>query len=96
MKDTNAIEKAIIDKSKQEIALIVSEFISDVQSKLRNKYNTCSFYTVNHPNTNDPRKITVMGEHELLKLLCAMLEEGHMKAMVNKKSKELLNKLELI
>jgi len=36
------------------------------------------------------------GDHELMKALCATLEEGHIKAMVNKKSKELLNKLELI
>ena len=36
------------------------------------------------------------GDQELMKVLCATLEEGHMKAMVNKKSKELLNKLELI
>ena len=36
------------------------------------------------------------GDQELMKVLCATLEEGHMEAMVNKKSKELLNKLDLI
>jgi hypothetical protein len=94
MKDTNAIEKAIIDKSKQEIAIIVADFITNVNTKLRNKYNTCSFYYIKHPKSE--LKQMFSGDHELMKALCATLEEGHMKAMVNKKSKELLNKLELI
>jgi len=94
MKDTNAIEKAIIDKSKQEIAIIVADFITNVNTKLRNKYNACSFYYIKHPNSE--LKQMFSGDHELMKALCATLEEGHMKAMVNKKSKELLNTLELI
>jgi methionyl-tRNA synthetase len=94
MKDTNAIENAIIERSKQEIAMIVGNFITDVNTKLRNKYNACSFYYVKHPNSE--LKQMFSGDHELMKALCATLEEGHMKAMVNKKSKELLNKLELI
>jgi len=94
MKDTNAIEKAIIEKSKQEIAMIVGSFITDVNTKLRNKYNECSFYYIKHPKSE--LKQMFSGDQELMKVLCAMLEEGHMKAMVNKKSKELLNKLELI
>jgi hypothetical protein len=93
MTSTNAIEKAIIEKSKQEIAMIVADFITDVNNKLRNKYNTCSFYYIKHPTSTS---LMFSGDHELMKALCATLEEGHMKAMVNKKSKELLNKLELI
>ena len=96
MKDTNAVERAIIERSKQEIAMIVGNFITDVNTKLRNKYNACSFYYVKHPKSDDNRQVQIIGDHELMKALCATLEEGHMKAMVNKKSKELLNKLELI
>ena len=94
MKDTNAIEKAIIERSKQEIAMIVGNFITDVNTKLRNKYNACSFYYIQHPKSELRQMFT--GDHELMRALCTTLEEGHMKAMVNKKSKELLNKLELI
>lgn len=96
MKDTNAIEKAIIERSKQEIAMIVGNFITDVNTQLRNKYNSCSFYNIKHPNSDDDRRLQVAGDYELMKVLCNTLEEGHMKTMVNKKSKELLNKLDLI
>ncbi len=95
MRDTNAIEKAIIERSKQEIAMIVGDFITDVNTKLRNKYNECSFYHVTHLEDED-RQIPVMGSNQLMRVLCTMLEKGHMNTMVNKKSKELLNKLDLI
>ena len=34
--------------------------------------------------------------HELTKVLCNMLEKGHGEAMLSRKTKELLNKLEIM
>jgi len=48
MKDTNAIEKAIIDKSKQEIAIIVVTLILSLEiSTMHVAFTTSSIQTVN-------------------------------------------------
>ena len=92
MKDTNAIEKAINRKIRVEVEVIVDKFLHDVQIKLRDKYNAVSFYDIIQDNT----KIFVQGTPELKKILVRMLVQGHGEAMLSRKSKELLDKLEIL
>jgi len=97
MKDTNAIEKAIRQKCKQELESIVNNFINELETKIRGEYNSCSFYELKHPNAvSDKRGFNVMGTEQLKTVLNNMLITGHIDSMLNVKSRELIKKLELI
>ena len=96
MKDTNAIEKAINRKIEVEIEVIVDKFLHDIQIKLRDKYNAVSFYDIIKDNSQDSTKILVHGMLQLKNILVRMLRQGHGEAMLSKKSKELLDKLEIL
>ena len=98
MKDTNAIEKAINQKIRVEVEEIVDKFLHDVQIKLRDKYNAVSFYDLVKDNTEVGKadKIFVNGMPQLKNILVRMLIQGHGEAMLDKKSRELLNKLEIL
>ena len=95
MKDTNAIEKALKKKVDREIELIVDSFVNEIQTKLKDKYNS-------NPNYYDFKKPTkdesffVQATSGLTTVLNRMLREAHGEAMLNVKSKELINKLDLI
>ncbi len=95
MKDTNAIEKAINQKIRVEVEEIVDKFLHDIQIKLRDKYNAVSFYDLIKDSQN-PIKIFVHGMPQLKNILVRMLIQGHGEAMLDKKSRELLNKLEIL
>ena len=94
MKDTNAIDKAIRQKCEKEIWFIVDNFLNEIETKLRGKYNNSSFYYLNSPNSKV--KFTVMGMEQLKTVLNGMLIESHIEAMLSVKSQELIKKLELI
>ncbi len=94
MTSTNAIEKALQQKIAEEIRTEVKAFVSNIQQKFRTPYNDCSFYDISKTNSDD-RSFCIQF-HEMETLLCRMLHSGHEDAMLKKKSKELLNKLELI
>ena len=98
MKDTNAIEKAIRQKCKQELESIVNNFINELETKIRGEYNSCSFYELKHANASDKdrRGFNVMGTEQLKTVLNNMLITGHIDSMLNVKSRELIKKLELI
>ncbi len=97
MKDTNAIEKAIRQKIRIEIEEIVDKFLHDVQVKLRDKYNNVSFYDITKDSGNGiKQEVSVHGMHQLKNILIRMLLKGHTEAMLSKKSKELLDKLEIL
>jgi hypothetical protein len=96
MKDTNAIEKAINKKIEVEIEEIVDRFLHDIQIKLRDKYNAVSFYDIIKDNSQNSTKIFVHGMPQLKNILVRMLRQGHGEAMLNRKSKELLDKLEIL
>ena len=96
MKDTNAIDKAIRQKCKQELESIVSNFINEIETKIRGEYNSCSFYELKHANASDKRGFNVMGTEQLKTVLNNMLITGHIDSMLSVKSRELMKKLELI
>ncbi len=65
MKDTNAIDKAIRQKCRQELESIVNNFINEIENKIRGEYNSCSFYELKHANVSDKRGFNVMGIEQL-------------------------------
>ena len=95
MKDTNAIEKALKERVSAECREIVDDFISDLE-KLSNKYGGSMFYDFYESNANDARHFMVDGTHRVTNVLHKMILDNHGDAMLKQKSKELLNKLDLI
>ena len=97
MKDTNAIDKAIRQKCKQELESIVNNFINEIETKIRGEYNSCSFYELKHDRDNSSKRgFNVMGTEQLKTVLNNMLVTGHIDSMLSVKSRELIKKLELI
>jgi len=95
MNSTNAIEKALQQKISTECREIVDRFIVDLK-KLSDKYGGTMFYDFKESNASDARTFMVDGTHKVSNVLHRMILDNHGKSMLNYKSKELLNKLELI
>ena len=93
MKDTNAIEDAIRSKCKKELELIVSNFMNELEIKIRGEYNAANYYDFQGPNKKD--SFHVMGTVQLTNVLNNMLYSAHLESMVTVKSKELVSKLQL-
>ena len=95
MNSTNAIEKALKERISAECREIVNDFISDLE-KLSKKYGASSFYDFKkHPGQSE-YEFMVQGTHGVTEVLHRMLLDSHGGHMLKYKSKELLNKLELI
>ena len=95
MNSTNAIEKALQQKISAECREIVDKFIADLE-KLSNKYGGTMFYDFKKNNSEDNYVFMVQGTHGVTEVLHRMLLDNHGNYMLKYKSKELLNKLELI
>jgi len=95
MNSTNAIEKALQQKISAECREIVDKFIVDLE-KLSNKYGGTMFYDFKKDSSSDARKFMVQGTHGVTSVLHRMILDNHGNSMLKYKSKELLNKLELI
>ena len=95
MKDTNEIEKALKERVNAECRAIVDDFVSDL-IKLQKKYGGCSFYDFKKDRSEDTREFMVTGTHGVTEVLHRMLLDNHGSHMLKYKSKELLNKLDLI
>ena len=96
MNSTNAIEKALKQKISAECREIVDKFIADLK-KLDNKYGGATmFYDFKKDNSSDAREFMVQGTHGVTEVLHRMILDNHGSGMLKFKSKELLNKLELI
>ena len=93
MKDTNAIEKALQSKINEEVSVIVEDFIAEL-NKLANKYGGSNFYDFKKPYYD--YEFMVDGVSGVKEVLHKMILDNHGSAMLKYKSKELLNKLELI
>ena len=91
MKSTNAIEKAIKKKINNEIEEIVDDFIQDLKNKIQ-PYGGSSFYRFKFKNY----ETELMHDYEVKKSLIELIKENHGDSMLNVKSNELLNKLELL
>ena len=95
MKDTNAIEKALKKKVDREIELIVDSFVNTIEIQLRTKYNSNrNYYDLEKPSKDE--SFFVQGTTGLTTVLNKMLRVAHGEDMLNVKSKELINKLDLI
>jgi len=95
MKDTNAIEKALKERVSAECREIVDDFISDLE-KLSNKYGGTMFYDFKKDKSSDTYEFMVQGTHGVTEVLHRMILDNHGNSMLKYKTKELLNKLELI
>ena len=93
MKDTNAIEKALKNKIDFEVENIVRGFINEL-TKLYDTYGGTSWYNI-VDNTQE-KEITSLSKERVRTILQRMIKENHGEAMLNKKSKELLAKLEIL
>jgi|3_EtaG_2_1085321.scaffolds.fasta_scaffold271541_2 hypothetical protein len=96
MKDTNAIEKALKKKIELEIKEVVDDIVATIDTKFRKKYNDISFYDFHKPGAEDYSGNFHVHATQLSKVLCNMLEKGHGEAMLSRKTRELLNKLEIM
>ena len=95
MKTTNAIEKALQAKINEEVSVIVENFIADL-NKLSDKYGGSSFYDFTESNASDARTFMVSGTTKVKNVLHRMILDNHGDAMLRQKSKELINKLDLV
>ena len=95
MKTTNAIEKALQVKINEEVNVIVESFITDLK-KLKDKYGGSMFYDLKESNESDARSFMVDGAHKVSGVLHRMILDNHGDAMLREKSKELINKLDLV
>lgn len=95
MNSTNAIEKALQQKISAECREIVDKFIVDL-NKLSNKYGGTMFYDFAKDRGKDAPQFHVQGAHGVTEVLHRMVLTNHGGHMLKYKSKELLNKLELI
>ena len=95
MKDTNAIEKALMQKIDSECREIVDKFVYDLK-ELSNKYGGSMFYDFKKAASDDVPSFTVNGTNGVTNVLHRMILDNHSENMLRYKSKELLNKLDLI
>jgi len=95
MKDTNAIEKALLNKVNAELKEVVSSFIDSVK-KL--KGNKSQYFDLKDPSSyhNHKQQITCITLSAVETILFNMLKDNFSQNMLNKKSKELLAKLEIL
>lgn len=95
MKDTNAIEKALNEKVKRELRDIVDRFTDDIR-KISDKYGGNIFYDFEQSSYNEGVKFHVDEIAKVNGVLHRMLMNNHGEHMLKHKSKELINKLDLI
>jgi neutral trehalase len=89
MKDLNQVQNALEEKAKNEVKQIVENFIKEVD-KMNDKYNGLRMF-----HLGSDKKI-FCDIDDLEKILNNALMERHGEYIVKYKTKELLNKLELI
>jgi len=93
MKDTNAIEKALKKKIDLEVSAIVASFISQLQD-LYDIYGGTSYYDI--VCNSQEKEITSLTKERVRTILQEMIKENHGEAMLAKKTKQLLAKLEIL
>ena len=95
MKDTNQVQQALEGKAKKELQKVVDEFQISL-NKLNSTYRSPTSYTMSESRSTDAKVFSYVTSADLEQILHDMLVEAYLKPMVNKKTRELLNKLELI
>jgi len=95
MKDTNQVQEALESKAKKELGVVVDKFVISL-NKLNSTYRQPSSYRMREDRSEDAQVFQYVRPGCLENILHDMLVEAYLKPMVNKKTAELLNKLELI
>ena len=95
MKDTNQVQEALESKAKKELEVVVDKFVISL-NKLNSTYRQPSSYRMREDRSEDAQVFQYVRPGCLENILHDMLVEAYLKPMVNKKTAELLNKLELI
>ena len=95
MKDTNQVQKALETKAKKELQRIVDEFSISL-NKLNRTYRQPSHYNMKENHSEESKEFSYVRPGCLERILHDMLVDAYLESMVNKKTKELLTKLELL
>ena len=95
MKDTNQVQKALESKAKKELQKVVDEFVISL-NKLDSTYRQPVHYHMTENRSTDAKVFEYVRSASLENILKDMLVHAYLEPMVNKKTQELLNKLELI
>ena len=95
MNDTNQVQKALESKAKKELQSIVDEFVISL-NKLNSTYRQPTSYKMRENRGNDAKKFDYVRPGCVDTILHDMLVEAYLEPMVNKKTQELLTKLELL
>ncbi len=95
MKDTNQVQKALESKAKKELQRHVDQFIISL-NELNNKYRPPNMYCMKESRSEGAKEFSYIRPGAVENILKDMLVEAYLEPMVNKKTQELLNKLELI
>lgn len=91
MKDLNQVQSALEVKAKDEIKKIVTNFMRDVNAMER-KYGADSVFNMGGKNNS----LGLYNIDSFERVITQTLIERHIEYIVRHKTKELLNKLELI
>jgi thiamine biosynthesis lipoprotein ApbE len=95
MKDTNQVQKALESKAKKELQEVVDGFLQQLD-KLNKTYRQPVSYSMKENRNTDAKEFSYVRPGCLEVILHDMLKDAYLESMVNKKTQELLNKLELI
>jgi hypothetical protein len=95
MKDTNQVQEAPENKAKKELQRVVDEFQISLNA-LDKTYLQPRSYVMQESRSTDAKKFTYVRPEQVGYILHDMLVEAYLKPMVNKKTRELLSKLELV
>ena len=95
MKDTNQVQKALEGKAKKELQRIVDEFVISL-NKLNRTYRQPTSYTMCESRSTDAKRFEYIRPSCVEVILHDMLVKAYLEPMVNKKTQELLTKLELL
>ena len=95
MKDTNQVQQALESKAKKELQRHVDEFIISL-NELNKKYRSPNMYCMKESRSENAKEFSYIRPGAVETILKDMLVEAYLEPMVNKKTQELLNKLELI
>jgi len=101
MKSTNQIHGAIERKAKERLESIADEMTAPLTKLHEQFYSSAEpkrydLTDVRHGKSEREAQINYLTKNELRNVLYLMLKKAYLNKMVEKKSKELLEKLELI
>ena len=102
MKDTNAIEKALIAKIDTELKEVVGSFMESIEKLNKEVGFSSSFFDLKGPSVGTyggvekKKEITCVTLSEVERILFFMLKDNFGARMLNSKSKQLLAKLEIL